>query len=81
MVDPAGLAIQRLRVERGITQEALGFKSGVKIATLSRIERGETEPKIGALRKIADALGVSLADLVAMTETREEKVNKWIMSA
>ncbi len=68
MIDPAGTAIHHLRLERGITQEALGFKSGVKIATLSRIERGETEPKIGALRKIAAALDMSLAELVAVPE-------------
>ncbi len=68
MIDPAGLAIHRLRLERGITQEALGFKSGVKIATLSRIERGETEPKIGALRKIAAALDVTLAEVACAGE-------------
>lgn len=66
--DPAGAVVRRLRVESRITQEALAFKADVTVATLSRIERGVTEPGVRTLRKIATALGVSLAELVAVSE-------------
>jgi transcriptional regulator with XRE-family HTH domain len=69
--DPDGAFVHRLRVERGITQEALAIKAHVTIATLSRIERGVTAPKVGTLRKIATALGMSLAELVTAVEQQQ----------
>jgi transcriptional regulator with XRE-family HTH domain len=66
--DPDGAFVRRLRVERGVTQEALAFKANVTIATLSRIERGVCGPKVATLRKIATALGMSLAELVTAGE-------------
>jgi transcriptional regulator with XRE-family HTH domain len=67
--DPAGAMVHRLRLERGVTQEALAFEANVTIATLSRIERGAVgDPKVGTLRKIAAALNVSLAELVSTVE-------------
>jgi transcriptional regulator with XRE-family HTH domain len=62
------LAIKRLRVERGITQEALAFQAEVTIATLSRIERGVTNPAWPTLRKIANALAITPVELIAAAE-------------
>ncbi len=73
--DPAGAVVHRLRLEHGISQESLAFKANVTIATLSRIERGAVaDPKISTLRKIAAALDVSMAELVAAAEGEEETV-------
>lgn len=70
--DPAGGVIHRLRLEYGITQEALAFKADVTISALARIERGEVaSPKIGTLRKIATALDMSLTELVAAVEQEQ----------
>lgn len=70
--DPAGAVIVRLRLERGITQERLAINSDITVATLSRIERGAVaDPKVGTLRKIAKALDVSMAELVAVIEVGE----------
>lgn len=67
--DPAGAVILRLRSEHGITQERLAIDSNITIATLSRIERGAVaDPKISTLRKIAKALDVNVAELVAVSE-------------
>jgi transcriptional regulator with XRE-family HTH domain len=66
--DPDGAVVHRLRLERGVTQESLAFEAHVTIATLSRIERGVTGPKVATLRKIAAALGMSLAELVTAVE-------------
>jgi putative transcriptional regulator len=70
-LDPDGAVVHRLRLERGVTQERLAFKAHVTIATLSRIERGVTAPTVGTLRKIAPALGVSLAELVTAVEQEQ----------
>jgi transcriptional regulator with XRE-family HTH domain len=62
------LAIKRLRVERGITQESLAFQAEVTIATLSRIERGVTNPAWPTLRKIANALSITPVELITAAE-------------
>jgi transcriptional regulator with XRE-family HTH domain len=67
-LDPDGAVVHRLRLERGVTQEALAFKAHVTVATLGRIERGVTGPKVATLRKIAAALDMSLAELVTAVE-------------
>ncbi len=63
--DPALAALlKRLREDRKITQEQLAFDAGITVSALSRIERGLNSPGWATVRRIADALGVSLGDLV-----------------
>lgn len=70
--DPAGAMVHRLRLEHGITQEALAFRANITIASLSRIERGAVaDPKVSTLRKIAKALDMSTAELLAVAEDGE----------
>jgi transcriptional regulator with XRE-family HTH domain len=45
----------------------------VTIATLSRIERGVTNPKWMSVRAIARALGVGMGELSAAVETEEAR--------
>lgn len=53
--------LRTLRMERGMSQDELATASGVAQAIISRIERGETaDPGIGTVRRLTDALGVSL---------------------
>jgi len=47
-----------------MTAGELAAKSGVARNTISRIERGVVEPQAGTLQKLAEALGVSVADLL-----------------
>jgi transcriptional regulator with XRE-family HTH domain len=62
--DPALAAVlKRLREDRGLTQEALAFKSGVSISSLGRIEMGHTSAAWATVRQLADALGVSMGEL------------------
>jgi transcriptional regulator with XRE-family HTH domain len=60
--------IKRLRAERGITQEEMAFRADVTIATLSRVERGVTNPAWPTLVKIAEALGIAPVELIAAAE-------------
>ncbi|MEU3603080.1 helix-turn-helix transcriptional regulator [Streptomyces sp. NPDC006798] len=52
------------RLHAGLTQEAVALRAGIRIATYSEIEQGHRAALIDTLIRIADAIGVSLADLV-----------------
>lgn len=56
--------IADLRTEKGLSQSDLANQSGVSRVMIGKYERGEALPSIGAAKKIADALGVSLDYLV-----------------
>lgn len=56
--------IRVLRAERRMTQKELAKAAGVDIHTLYRWENGFIEnARLGTLVKIADALGVEVAEL------------------
>jgi XRE family transcriptional regulator, regulator of sulfur utilization len=61
-----GTTIKLLRGER--PQEDLANAAAISTSTLSRVERGLHQPSLPTLRKIAAALGVSLADLIDAAE-------------
>ena len=67
--DPALAAVlRRLRLEHGESQEALAFKSGLTSGSLTRIELGQSSPEWATVRRIIDALGVTLTELAAAVE-------------
>ena len=67
--DPVIAAVlKRLREHRGLTQEALAFKSGVSISSLGRIETGHTSTAWATVVQLADALGVSMGELGAAVD-------------
>ena len=45
-----------LRLDEGLTQEELADKAGMKQSVISRIENGESEPRIETVNRIAKAL-------------------------
>ena len=55
--------VRALRMEQGLTLDALAAKSDVSRSMLSLVERGESSPTAVVLDKIATGLGVSLASL------------------
>ena len=58
-----GFNLRRLRVERDISQERLAFDSGVDRSYLGGMERGEENPTVDILDRLAATLSVSLASL------------------
>jgi transcriptional regulator with XRE-family HTH domain len=56
--------LKELRKLRALSQQELAEAAGIGRATLSRIERGETGAHGRTLRRLADALGVSVEELV-----------------
>ena len=51
-----GQAIQRLRKERGLTQEQLAERAGITPNTVSRFERGTLIPALDTLVDLCNAL-------------------------
>ena len=60
-----GRAVRELRRGLGLTQEELAELSGMDRAYEGAIERGERRPTYGKVLDLAQALGVSGAELVA----------------
>jgi len=60
-----GRNIQRFRRERSLSQEELSFQSDSSRAYISGLEAGKRNPTALSLVKFADALGVTIIDLVS----------------
>lgn len=61
-----GQRVNRFRSERNLTQEELAFRIGVDRSYMGFIERGERNPTLDKIKKIAMALKVSLSELVKL---------------
>lgn len=64
VTDTVARNVREARAERGWTLDQLAARSGVSKGMVVQIEQGRTNPSIGTLSKISDALGISLPDLV-----------------
>lgn len=60
-----GLNVRRLRIERDISQERLAFDSGVDRSYLGGMERGEENPTVDILDRLATTLSVPIVSLFA----------------
>jgi transcriptional regulator with XRE-family HTH domain len=58
-----GEQIRALRKEQGLSLEQLAGKSGVAVATLSRLENGKHSGNFRTHQKIAEAMGLAVTDL------------------
>lgn len=59
-----GIRIRRFRKEQGLTQQTLAEISGQEPSNISHIERGATKLGLPTIVNIANALGVSVDDLL-----------------
>ena len=57
--------IRRIRVAKAIPQERLAFDAGVDRSYLGGMERGEENPTVDVLERVATTLAVPLRDLFA----------------
>jgi transcriptional regulator with XRE-family HTH domain len=60
-----GATVRRLRTAAGLTQEQLGERCGMDLSAVSRLERGHRNPRLDTLVRLARALDVTPADLLA----------------
>jgi len=58
-----GLRIQEIRNEKNLEQQDLAANCDYDKSYLSRVEAGKTDARISTYNKIAEGLGVELAEL------------------
>lgn len=59
-----GEAIRRIREEKGLSQEELANRAGIHRTYVGGVERGERNPTVESLKKIADGLGVEPEEIL-----------------
>lgn len=62
------------RIEHGLSQAELARRCGVSQPAIARLERGEHEPRLATLRRVAHALDADLVlDLAFRSGTRSRR--------
>lgn len=60
-----GMNVKKYRNKLGISQDVLSKRANLAFHTIAKIEAGSTpDPRIETVKKIADALNVTLDDLM-----------------
>jgi len=65
------LRLRAIREGKGVSLRALKRVSGVAVATLARIEAGGYDPRLSTLKKLAKALGVTVAELIGESKAKK----------
>jgi transcriptional regulator with XRE-family HTH domain len=63
-----GAALRSFRVAKGLSQEALAHDAGLDRTYVAGIERGERNPTLGSMFRIADALRIDLSEWAKHSE-------------
>lgn len=69
-----GATLQRMRLDRGLTLEDLSRTAGVSKSMLSQIEREKANPTIAVAWRLANALGVDIAELLSSEVKKPESI-------
>jgi transcriptional regulator with XRE-family HTH domain len=70
-------AIRSLRLQNGLSQRQLALRMGVPRTYVSKIENEKATPTLSSLARLANALTVSVPDLLtACTPSRDAEINE-----
>ena len=70
-VEELGRRIRQMRMDRRLTLKQIEARSGLSATHISEIERGRTSPTVGALVRIARALGKDASYFIEAEERAE----------
>jgi transcriptional regulator with XRE-family HTH domain len=65
-----GLNLQRLRRDKGLSQEELAHRANMHQTYLSGVEGGKRNPSVGVLERIAGGLGVDIEEFFKSRRSR-----------
>ncbi len=68
-----GSVVRSQRLKDGLSQEELAHRSGLHRTYVTDVERGARNPSLNSIKKLSDALGVSLSELFGLVEGVERK--------
>jgi transcriptional regulator with XRE-family HTH domain len=69
-----GSRLRFVRVRHALSQRELAKRAGVTNSTISLIEANQTNPSVGALKRILDGIPMGLAEFFALEPDRPKKV-------
>lgn len=67
-----GWNLRKLRVERGLSQEALALEAQVDRAYLGRVERGKENATINTIQMLAEVLQMPISELFRTPDVGEQ---------
>ncbi|MFW5790850.1 MAG: cupin domain-containing protein [Bacillota bacterium] len=71
-----GIKIKKIRKNRGYSLTQLSELTGLSVGYLSNVERNKNSPTVSSLRKIVDALGITVPDLFDNNCSKRKHVKK-----
>ncbi len=70
-----GEEVRRLRMTRGLSQQELAERVGLRQSVVARLEAGGAEPRLSTLDRVAQALGVELEVQFQAERARERSAS------
>ncbi len=70
------MKLRELRIQKGWTQKELASRVGIAAVTVTAIERGVQLPMLTTGRKLAETLGVDLADIDEVKQSIDRELKK-----
>jgi transcriptional regulator with XRE-family HTH domain len=70
------LSLRAAREKKGWSIEQLAMRSGVNKSTISRLERGETQPMHDTVNQLEDAMGLTRGTLIFNNVPEKRAVNE-----
>lgn len=71
-----GLAVRAIREERGVAQDAFALAARVDRSYYGKLERGQRQPTLGLMLRIAAAFDMPAAALVSQTEVVLKRLSR-----
>jgi transcriptional regulator with XRE-family HTH domain len=68
-----GFTLRRLRQDRGLSQENLGFESGYHRTYISLLERGQKSPSLQTIFTLSKALKIEPNELIRQVESQNNE--------
>jgi transcriptional regulator with XRE-family HTH domain len=71
-----GITLRKLRLAKKLTQEQLGFESGLRRTFISSLELGEKQPSLATIQKLAPVFELSMAKFIQLVEKELKNLKK-----
>ena len=67
-----GIALRKLRISKGLTQEQPGFEADLRRPFISSLELGEKKPSIETIYQLSIAFEIPMSKLMKLVEKEME---------
>ena len=71
-----GRVLRQLRLDAGLTQEALGFEADLRRTYVSILELGQQQPTLTTILKLAKAMNRSAQEIMGLVEAELHRVGR-----